>query len=76
VARIIEVALSDKAELDADVAANDAIIAADATRHDRAEITFWALRTSVSMLNHGVRASATSALGRCRRPFRVAAEKP
>jgi NADPH:quinone reductase len=41
VERIIEVAFSDNADLDAAVAANDAVIAAYATRHDRPEIPFW-----------------------------------
>ncbi|MFJ8142411.1 NADPH:quinone reductase [Streptomyces sp. NPDC096013] len=41
--RIIEVALSDNADLDDAVAANGAIIAAYATRSDRTEIPFWAL---------------------------------
>ena len=39
--RIIEVAFSDNADLDADVAANDAVIAAYATRRDRPEFPFW-----------------------------------
>jgi NADPH:quinone reductase len=39
--RIIEVAFSDNADLDAAVAANDAVIAAYATRHDRPEIPLW-----------------------------------
>lgn len=39
--RIIEVAFSDNADLDAAVAANDGVIAAYATRHDRPEIPFW-----------------------------------
>ena len=39
--RIIEVAFSDNADLDAAVAANDAVIAAYATRHARPEIPFW-----------------------------------
>jgi NADPH:quinone reductase len=39
--RIIEVAFSENADLDAAVAANDAVIAAYATRHDRPEIPFW-----------------------------------
>lgn len=39
--RIIEVAFSDNADLDAAVAANDSVIAAYATRHDRPEIPFW-----------------------------------
>ncbi len=39
--RIIEVAFSDNADLDAAVAANDAVIAAYATRQDRPEIPFW-----------------------------------
>ncbi len=39
--RILEVAFSDNADLDAAVAANDAVIAAYATRHDRPEIPFW-----------------------------------
>lgn len=38
--RIIEVALSDNADLDNAVAANNAIIAAYATRTDRTEIPF------------------------------------
>ncbi|WP_280315368.1 hypothetical protein [Nocardia abscessus] len=41
--RIIEVALSDNADLDDAVAANDAVTAAYATRHDRTEIPFWTL---------------------------------
>ncbi|ELP63786.1 NADPH:quinone reductase [Streptomyces turgidiscabies] len=41
--RIIEVALSDNAELDDAVAANGAVIAAYATRDDRTEIPFWTL---------------------------------
>ena len=41
--RIIEVALSDNAGLDNAVAANDAVIAAYATRADRTEIPFWPL---------------------------------
>jgi NADPH:quinone reductase len=39
--RIIEVAFSENADLDAAVAANDAVIATYATRHDRPEIPFW-----------------------------------
>lgn len=39
--RIIEVAFSENADLDAAVAANHAVIAAYATRHDRPEIPFW-----------------------------------
>jgi NADPH:quinone reductase len=39
--RIIEVAFSDNADLDAAVAANGAVIAAYATRHHRPEIPFW-----------------------------------
>ncbi len=39
--RIIEVAFSDNADLDAAVTANDAVIAAYATRQDRPEIPFW-----------------------------------
>ncbi|WP_217569503.1 NADPH:quinone reductase [Streptomyces sp. GbtcB7] len=39
--RIIEVALSDNADLDTAVAATDAVIAAYATRADRTEIPFW-----------------------------------
>lgn len=41
--RIIEVALSDNADLDNAVAANNAVIAAYATRTDRTEIPFWPL---------------------------------
>lgn len=41
--RIIEVALSDNADLDNAVAANNAVIAAYATRSDRTEIPFWPL---------------------------------
>lgn len=41
--RIIEVSLSDNADLDDAVAANDAIIAAYATRSARTEIPFWTL---------------------------------
>ncbi|MFD7001438.1 NADPH:quinone reductase [Streptomyces mirabilis] len=41
--RIIEVALSDNAELDSAIAATDAVIAAYATRADRTEIPFWPL---------------------------------
>ncbi|QYN38774.1 NADPH:quinone reductase [Pseudonocardia sp. DSM 110487] len=41
--RIIEVSLSDNADLDDAVAANGAVIAAYATRDDRTEIPFWTL---------------------------------
>ncbi|TDU02543.1 NADPH2:quinone reductase [Streptomyces sp. 846.5] len=41
--RIIEVALSDNADLDSAVAANNATIAAYATRADHTEIPFWTL---------------------------------
>jgi NADPH:quinone reductase len=41
--RIVEVAFSDNADLDAKVAANDAVIAAYASRKDRPEIPFWPL---------------------------------
>lgn len=41
--RIIEVALSDNADLDNAVAAGNAVIAAYATRADRTEIPFWPL---------------------------------
>ncbi|MFH9552974.1 NADPH:quinone reductase [Streptomyces sp. NPDC017435] len=41
--RIVEVALSDNADLDDAVAANGAVIAAYATREDRTEIPFWTL---------------------------------
>ncbi|MFF3373726.1 NADPH:quinone reductase [Streptomyces sp. NPDC002680] len=41
--RIIEVSLSDNADLDNVVAANNAVIAAYATRTDRTEIPFWPL---------------------------------
>ncbi|MEW2138919.1 NADPH:quinone reductase [Streptomyces sp. NPDC005409] len=41
--RIIEVALSDNADLDDAVAANGVVIAAYATRDDRTEIPFWTL---------------------------------
>lgn len=41
--RIVEVALSDNADLDDAVAANGAVIAAYATRADRTEIPFWTL---------------------------------
>lgn len=43
VARVIEVALSDNAALDAAVVANDAIIAAYASRADRPQLPFWPL---------------------------------
>jgi NADPH:quinone reductase len=39
--RIVEVAFSDNADLDAAVVANDAVIATYATRADRPEIPFW-----------------------------------
>src|SRR3954447_1217623 len=39
--RIIEVSLSDNADLDAAVAAPDGVIAAYATRRDRADFPFW-----------------------------------
>jgi NADPH2:quinone reductase len=39
--RIIDVAFSDNADLDTAVAANNAVIAAYATRGDRPEIPFW-----------------------------------
>ena len=41
--RIVDVALSDNADLDAAVVANDAVIAAYASRVDRPEIPFWPL---------------------------------
>ena len=41
--RIVEVALSDNADLDAAIVANDAVIAAYATRADRPELPFWPL---------------------------------
>lgn len=41
--RIIEVAFSENADLDAAVAANGAVIAAYATRRDRPEFPFWAM---------------------------------
>jgi NADPH:quinone reductase len=39
--RIIEVAFSENADLDAAVAANDGVLAAYATRRDRPEFPFW-----------------------------------
>jgi NADPH:quinone reductase len=39
--RIIEVAFSDNADLDAAVVKNQAVIAAYATRHDRPDFPFW-----------------------------------
>ena len=39
--RIIEVALSDNADLDAAVAAPDGVIAAYSTRRDRPDFPFW-----------------------------------
>src|SRR5205807_4161359 len=39
--RIIEVAFSENADLDAAVAAPDAVIAAYATRRDRPDFPFW-----------------------------------
>jgi NADPH2:quinone reductase len=39
--RIVEVALSDNADLDAAIVANDAVIAAYASRADRPELPFW-----------------------------------
>ncbi|CAN5197969.1 NADPH:quinone reductase [soil metagenome] len=41
--RIVEVALSDNADLDADVIANDAVIATYASREDRTALPFWPL---------------------------------
>jgi NADPH2:quinone reductase len=41
--RIVEVAFSDNADLDAAVVANDAVIAAYASRADRPELPFWPL---------------------------------
>ncbi|MCZ4096735.1 NADPH:quinone reductase [Streptomyces sp. So13.3] len=41
--RVIEVALSDNADLDAAVVADHAVIAAYATRTDRTEVPFWPL---------------------------------
>src|SRR4051794_14822618 len=41
VQRIVEVSLSDNADLDAAVAAPEAVIAAYATRDPRPEIDFW-----------------------------------
>jgi len=43
VQRIIEVSLSDNVDLDAEVVANEAVIAAYATRADRTQIPFWPL---------------------------------
>lgn len=43
VARVVEVSLSDNADLDNAVVANGAVIAAYATRVDRTEIPFWPL---------------------------------
>jgi len=43
VSRIVEVSLSDNADLDAAVVANDAVIAAYATRADRPALPFWPL---------------------------------
>ena len=43
VQRIIEVSLSDNADLDVEVVANEAVIAAYATRADRTQIPFWPL---------------------------------
>ena len=39
--RIIEVSFSDNADLDAAVAASDAVIASYATRRDRPDFPFW-----------------------------------
>ena len=39
--RIVEVAMSDNADLDATIVANDAVIAAYASRRDRPELPFW-----------------------------------
>ena len=39
--RIVEVAMSDNADLDAAIVANDAVIAAYASRRDRPELPFW-----------------------------------
>lgn len=41
--RVIEVALSDNADLDAAIVANDAVIAAYGTRGERPELPFWPL---------------------------------
>jgi NADPH2:quinone reductase len=41
--RIIEVALSDNADLDAGVVANDAVIVAYPSRADRPQLPFWSL---------------------------------
>ncbi|GAA4613122.1 NADPH:quinone reductase [Saccharopolyspora hordei] len=41
--RIVEVSMSDNADLDVEVVANNAVIAAYATRQDRTEIPFWPL---------------------------------
>ncbi|MEU0468874.1 NADPH:quinone reductase [Amycolatopsis sp. NPDC006131] len=41
--RVIEVSLSDNADLDTAILANDGVIAAYATRTDRTEIPFWPL---------------------------------
>ncbi|MFF4347299.1 NADPH:quinone reductase [Streptomyces sp. NPDC001530] len=41
--RVVEVALSDNADLDAEVVAQDAVIAAYATRDDRPQLPFWPL---------------------------------
>jgi NADPH2:quinone reductase len=41
--RVVEVALSDNADLDAEVVAGDVVIAAYATRADRPQVPFWPL---------------------------------
>ncbi|WP_369247929.1 NADPH:quinone reductase [Streptomyces sp. R41] len=41
--RVVEVALSDNADLDTAVVANDAVVAAYATRDDRPRLPFWPL---------------------------------
>ncbi|GGN65480.1 NADPH:quinone oxidoreductase [Streptomyces albiflavescens] len=43
VQRVVEVDLSDNADLDAAVVANDAVVAAYATRDDRPRLPFWPL---------------------------------
>jgi NADPH2:quinone reductase len=48
--RIVEVSFSDNAELDATVVANNAVIAAYASRTDRPELPFWPLLFSNTTL--------------------------
>lgn len=67
--RIVEVALSANADLDAAVVANDAVIAADATAANRTEIPFWPLifaNVTIHLLGSDDFPASSEATGRWR----------